>query len=68
MVAVALACGPTSRLSVMFVIFLMLGWAANRATRRESHWQLFLVCLTAYVLTLSGRGPFAGPVEGVPRS
>jgi PAS domain S-box-containing protein len=65
---IALVFGPTTRLAVVFVIFPMLGWAANRATRREAHWQLFLVCLACYALTLSGRGPFSGAIDGVPES
>jgi PAS domain S-box-containing protein len=66
LVAIGLVFGPTSRLAIVFVIFPMLGWAASRATRREAHWQLFLVCVTAYALTLNGRGPFAGSIDGVP--
>ncbi|MET1000080.1 MAG: ATP-binding protein [Marmoricola sp.] len=57
---------PTTGLGVAFVIFPILGWAAIRATRRETHIQLFLVCLAAYVLTFDGRGPLAGPFDGVP--
>jgi PAS domain S-box-containing protein len=57
---------PTTRLGVGFVIFPMLGWAAIRATRRETHIQLFLVCVAAYALTLGGRGPLAGELRGVP--
>jgi PAS domain S-box-containing protein len=68
LLTVALVFGPTSRLYVAFLVFPMLGWAANRATRRECHWQLFLVCLTAYGLTLLGRGPFAGSLAGIPES
>ena len=67
-VSIALVFGPTTRLAVVFVIFPMLGWASNRATRREAHWQLFLVCVACYSLTLAGRGPFTGVVEGVPDS
>jgi PAS domain S-box-containing protein len=67
-VAVALVFSPTARLGIVFVIFPLLGWAANRASRREAHWQLFLVCAAAYALTISGRGPFSGPVGGVPES
>ncbi len=66
--SIVLVFGPTTRLAVVFVIFPMLGWAANRATRREAHWQLFLVCAACYTLTLSGRGPFTGSIEGVPDS
>ena len=57
---------PDTRLAVAFMVFPVLGWAAIRATRRESHVQLFLVCLTAYALTFKGRGPLAGTTEGVP--
>jgi PAS domain S-box-containing protein len=64
--AMAFVFVPSSRLGIAFVIFPILGWAANRATRREAHWQLFLVCATAYALTLNGRGPLAGPLRGVP--
>jgi PAS domain S-box-containing protein len=57
---------PDTRLAVSFLIFPVLGWAAVRATRRETHVQLFLVCLTAYALTFSGRGPLAGTMRGLP--
>jgi len=67
-VAVVLVFWPTTRLGVAFLIFPMIGWAAIRATRRETHLQLFAVCVAAYALTLNDRGPFAGPQEGVPDS
>ena len=57
---------PDTRLAIAFMVFPVLGWAAIRATRRESHIQLFLVCLTAYALTVKGRGPLAGTTDGVP--
>ena len=67
MAAVTLAVfWPDTRLAVAFLIFPILGWAAVRATRREAHVQLFLVCLTAYALTFMGRGPLAGTMRGVP--
>ncbi len=68
LLSVVMIFGPTTRLAVVFVLFPMLGWAANRATRREAHWQLFLVCIACYALTLNGRGPFTGVIEGVPQS
>lgn len=68
LLSVVMIFGPTTRLAVVFVLFPMLGWAANRATRRETHWQLFLVCIACYALTLNGRGPFTGVIEGVPQS
>ncbi len=57
---------PDTRLAVTFAIFPVLGWAAIRATRRETHLQLFLVCLTSYALTFKGRGPLAGTMDGFP--
>lgn len=57
---------PTTGLATTFLVFPTLGWAATRASRRETHVQLFLVCLTAYVLTFNDRGPFAGGLEGLP--
>ena len=57
---------PDTRLGIAFLVFPVLGWAAVRATRRETHVQLFLVCLTAYALTFIGRGPLAGTMRGVP--
>ncbi len=67
MAAITLAVfWPDTRLAVAFAIFPVLGWAAIRATRREAHLQLFLVCLTAYVLTYNGRGPLAGSTRGFP--
>lgn len=59
---------PTTGLAVAYMVFPVLGWAAIRATRRETDVQLFLVCLAAYALTLDGRGPLAGPINGVPES
>ena len=67
MVVVTLAVfWPDTRLAIAFLVLPVLGWAAIRATRRESHIQLFLVCLTAYALTFSGRGPLAGSMRGLP--
>ena len=67
MAAVTLAVfWPDTRLDVAFLVFPVLGWAAVRATRRETHVQLFLVCVTAYALTFIGRGPLAGTMRGVP--
>ena len=67
MAAVTLAVfWPDTRLGVAFLVFPVLGWAAVRASRRETHVQLFLVCLTAYALTFIGRGPLAGTMRGVP--
>lgn len=59
---------PTTGLGIAFLLFPMLGWAAIRATRRETHLQLFLVCAVAYGLTLNGNGPLASPLNGVPES
>ena len=55
---------PTHSLPMTFLIFPPLGWAAIRATRRESHVQLFLVCGLAYGLTFAGRGPIAEASQG----
>ncbi len=57
---------PDTGLALAFLVLPVLGWAAIRATRRESHIQLFLVCVTAYALTFSGRGPLAGTLDEVP--
>lgn len=57
---------PATALATSFLVFPVLGWAALRARRRETHVQLFLVCVSAYVLTFSGRGPFAGELSGIP--
>jgi PAS domain S-box-containing protein len=59
---------PTTGLGVAFLVFPMLGWAAIRATRREAHVQLFLVCLAAFVLTVNGHGPLLSPLDGLPAS
>ncbi len=67
-VLVAVVFVPATRPGVAFLIFPILGWAAIRSTRRETHVQLFLVCLLAYALTFDGRGPLAGRVNGVPES
>ena len=55
---------PEHALPMTFLIFPPLGWAAIRATRRESHLQLFLVSVLAYALTFQGRGPIAHASEG----
>jgi PAS domain S-box-containing protein len=65
-VVVAGVFWPTTRLTIAFLIFPMLGWSAVRGTRRETHVQLFLVCVSAYVLTFHGRGPVASGQRGVP--
>lgn len=57
---------PTTALATSFVVFPVLGWAALRATRRETHLQLFLISVTAYVLTFADRGPFAVDLNGIP--
>ena len=67
MLAVTLAVfWPNTRLTIAFVTFPLLSWAAIRATRREAHIQLFLVCAAAYAFTFSGHGPLAGNMRGVP--
>ena len=57
---------PTTSLSIAFMVFPMLGWSAVRGTRRETHVQLFLVCVVAYVLTFHGRGPVSSGQLGLP--
>ena len=59
---------PTTRLDSAFLVLVALAWAATRATRREAHVQLFVVCLVAYALTFEGRGPLAGALEGLPEA
>ena len=67
MVAVTLAVfWPNTRLTIAFVTFPLLSWAAIRATRREAHIQLFLVCADGLRLTFAGHGPLAGNMRGVP--
>ncbi len=56
---------PAPALATSFVAFPALGWAALRATRRETHLQLFLICVTAYALTFAGHGPFAVDLNGI---
>ncbi len=55
---------PSHALPMTFLVFPPLGWAAIRATRRESHFQLFLVCGLAYGLTFADRGPIAEASRG----
>jgi len=57
---------PASGLGAAFVVFPLLGWAALRASRLETHAQLFVVALVAYVATFRGHGPFAHPVGDLP--
>ena len=57
---------PDSRLGLAFLVFPLLGWAALRASRLETHVQLFLVAVSAYVLTFVGHGPLAGRLSGLP--
>jgi len=67
MVTVTLAVfWPNTRLTIAFLTLPVLAWAAIRATRRESHVQLFLVCAAAYGLTFAGHGPLAGSMRGLP--
>ena len=64
--AVAVVFWPTSGVALAFLVFPALGWAAIRTTRRETHVQLFVVSVAAYVLTFAGRGPLATPLNGMP--
>ncbi len=57
---------PTTSISLAFLVFPVLGWAALRATRREAHVQLFAVCVAAYAFTFRDYGPFARPNEVLP--
>ncbi|MCW2710979.1 MAG: domain S-box protein [Marmoricola sp.] len=57
---------PVTALGTSFLVFPVLGWAALRATLRETHVQLFLICVGAYVMTFTGRGPFTGSLQGIP--
>jgi PAS domain S-box-containing protein len=57
---------PSTSISLAFLVFPVLGWAALRATRREAHAQLFAVCVAAYAFTFRGFGPLATPNEVVP--
>ncbi len=47
--------------SPAFLVLPAVGWAAVRATQRETHLQVFVVGVTAYALTVAGRGPFVDP-------
>jgi PAS domain S-box-containing protein len=57
---------PSTSISLAFLVFPVLGWAALRATRREAHIQLFAVCVAAYGFTFRGYGPLAAPNDVVP--
>lgn len=57
---------PDTRLTIAFLTLPVLSWAAIRATRREAHIQLFLVCAAAYAFTFAGHGPLAGTMRGLP--
>ena len=57
---------PDSRLGIAFLVFPLLGWAALRASRRETHVQLFVVAVSVYALTFMGHGPLAGRIGGLP--
>jgi PAS domain S-box-containing protein len=57
---------PNTRLTIAFLTLPVLSWAAIRATRREAHIQLFLVCAAAYAFTFAGHGPLAGSMRGLP--
>ena len=57
---------PSTSISLAFLVFPVLGWAALRATRRETHVQLFVVCAAAYAFTFEGYGPWAAPNDMVP--
>ena len=55
-----------AELPLLFVVFAPLGWAAIRASRREAHIQLLIVCAAGYALTFLGHGPLAGLPAGQP--
>jgi PAS domain S-box-containing protein len=57
---------PDTRLPLAFLPLPVLSWAAIRATRREAHVQLFLVCAAAYAFTFAGHGPLTGTMKGLP--
>ena len=57
---------PRSSLSLAFLVFPVLAWAATRARAREALVQLFLVSVTAYAFTFAGRGPMSAPTESLP--
>jgi PAS domain S-box-containing protein len=63
---VVLVFWPDTRLTIAFVTLPVLSWAAIRATRREAHIQLFLVCAAAYAFTFAGHGPLAADLPGLP--
>ncbi|ROR91336.1 ATP-binding protein [Nocardioides aurantiacus] len=52
---------PRSAVGLAFLVLPAIGWAAVRATQRETHVQTFLVCVGAFALNLLGRGPYADP-------
>ncbi len=66
LVATVVVFWPNTRLAIAFLTLPVLGWAAIRATRREAHVQLFLVCAAAYAFTFAGHGPLAGSMRGFP--
>ncbi len=66
LVVTAVVFVPQSGLGAAFVVFPLLGWAALRASRLETHVQLFVVAMIAYVTTFLGHGPFSHGVGELP--
>jgi PAS domain S-box-containing protein len=50
---------PREVLPVSFLLFPVLGWAAIRARVLETHIQMLVVSVAAFVATMAGRGPLA---------
>jgi hypothetical protein len=52
--------------ALLFVLFTMLGWAGRRATPREAHVMLFLICVAAYGAAVLGHGPLVHAPADLP--
>ena len=50
--------------ALLFVLFTLLGWAGRRASPREAHVMLFVICVAAYASAVLGHGPLVhAPVD-----
>lgn len=58
-VALVVVFSPQATLPVTFLLFPVLGWVALRGSPTETHQQVLVVSVVAFVATLSGHGPMA---------
>lgn len=57
--ALVVVFSPQATVPVTFLLFPVLGWVALRGSAPETHLQVLVVSVTAFVATLTGHGPMA---------